>query len=193
MLFRLVIAFLPRRKCLLISWLQPPSAVILEPKKIKSLTVSIVSLSTYHEVMERDAMIFIFWVLNFKPAFSLSSFTFIKKLLSSSSLSAIMWYHWHIWGFFYISPGNIDSSLCFIQSSILHEVIEYKLNKQGDYKQPTHTRFPYLNQSIIPCLIITVASWSAYRFLRRQVRCSAIPISRRIFSLLWCTQSKSLV
>ena len=57
MLFRLVIAFFPRSKHLLISWLQSPSAVILEPKKIKSVTVSVVSPSIYHEVMRPDAMI----------------------------------------------------------------------------------------------------------------------------------------
>ena len=60
MLSRLVIIFLPRSKRLLISWLQSPSAVILEPKKIKSATVSTVSPSTYHEVMGPDAMIFVF-------------------------------------------------------------------------------------------------------------------------------------
>ena len=60
MLSRLVITFLPRSKCLLISWLQSPSAVILEPKKTKCLTVSIVSLSTCHEVMGPDAMILVF-------------------------------------------------------------------------------------------------------------------------------------
>ena len=57
MLSRLVIAFLPRNKRLLISWLQSPSAVILEPKKIKSVTISIVSPSICHEVMGPDAMI----------------------------------------------------------------------------------------------------------------------------------------
>ena len=72
MLSRLVIAFLPRNKCLLFSWLQSPSAVILEPKKIKSVTVSIVSPSVCHKVMQLGAMIFVFWVLSFKPAFSLS-------------------------------------------------------------------------------------------------------------------------
>ena len=56
----LVIAFLPKCKCLLISWLQSPSAVILEPQKIKSVTVSIVSPSIYHEVMGLDAMILMF-------------------------------------------------------------------------------------------------------------------------------------
>ena len=60
MLSRLVIAFLSRSKHLLISWLQSPSAVILEPKKIKSLTVSIVSPSVCHEVMGLDAVIFVF-------------------------------------------------------------------------------------------------------------------------------------
>ena len=60
MLSRLVIAFLPKSKCLFISWLQSPSAMILEPEKIKSVTVSIVSPSICHEVMGSDAMIFIF-------------------------------------------------------------------------------------------------------------------------------------
>ena len=63
MLFRSVIPFLPRSKRLLILWLQSPSTVILEPKKIKSVTVSIVSPSIYHEVMGLDVMIFIFWML----------------------------------------------------------------------------------------------------------------------------------
>ena len=63
---RCVIAFLPRRKCFLISWLQWPSAVILEPKKIKSVTDSIVSPSICHEVMGPDAIILVFWMLSFK-------------------------------------------------------------------------------------------------------------------------------
>ena len=65
MLSRLVITFLLRNKCLLISWLQSPSAVILEPKIIKSATVSTVSPSICHEVMGLDAMIFVFWMLSF--------------------------------------------------------------------------------------------------------------------------------
>ena len=59
-LSRLVITFLPRSKCLLISWLQSPSVVILEAPKVKSLTVSIVSPSICHEMMGPDAMILIF-------------------------------------------------------------------------------------------------------------------------------------
>ena len=66
---RFVIAFLPRSKHLLISWLQSPPAMILEPKKIKSVTVSIVSPPICHEVMGLDAMIFIFYMLSLKPAF----------------------------------------------------------------------------------------------------------------------------
>ena len=83
MLSKLVVAFLPRSKCLLISWLQSPSAVILEPHKIKSDTVSSVSPSISYEVMGLDAMTFVFRMLSFKPTFSLSSFTFIKRLFSS--------------------------------------------------------------------------------------------------------------
>ena len=89
MLSRLFITFLPRRKHLLISWLQAPSAVILEAQKINSATVSTVYPSICHEVMGPDAMILVFWMLSFKTTLSLSSFTFIKRLFSSSSLSAI--------------------------------------------------------------------------------------------------------
>ena len=65
-LSRLVTVFLPRSKCLLISWLQSPSAVILELKKIKSVTVSIISPSICHEVMGPDVIILVFWMLSFK-------------------------------------------------------------------------------------------------------------------------------
>ena len=89
MLSRLVIVFLQKRKVIFISWLQSPSAFILEPKKRKSVTVSIVSPYICHEVMGLDAMIFVFWMLSFKPDFSFSSFSFIKRLFSSSLPSAI--------------------------------------------------------------------------------------------------------
>ena len=80
MLSRLVITFPPRSKHLLISWLQSPSAVILEPLKIKSDTISTVSPSISHEVMRPDARILVFWMLSFKPTLSLSSYTFVKRL-----------------------------------------------------------------------------------------------------------------
>ena len=117
LLSSLVIAFLPNTKCLLISWLQSPSSVILEPLKIKSDTVSTLSPSICHEVMGLDAMFFVFWMLSFKPIFSLS-FTFIKRLFSSFSLSVIC-----VSEVTDISPGNLDSSLCFIQPGISHDVL----------------------------------------------------------------------
>ena len=67
MLSRLVITFLPRSTCLLISWLQSLAAVIFEPKKIKSVTVSIVSPSIFHEVMGPDAMILVFYAEYIMP------------------------------------------------------------------------------------------------------------------------------
>ena len=95
----LVIAFPPRSKHLLISWLQSPSAVILEPKKIKSVSVSIVSTSIYHEVMGPDAMILVFWMLSFKPAFSLSlCITYVYSLYKISTLSHIQKVSfWTVW------------------------------------------------------------------------------------------------
>ena len=88
-LSKFVTAFLLRGKHLLVSWLQSPSAVIMEPKKIKSVTVFTFPPSLCHAVMGLDALILVFWILSFKPAFSLSSFTLIKRLFCSSSLSAI--------------------------------------------------------------------------------------------------------
>ena len=78
MLSRLLIAYLPRSKHLLISWLQSASAVILEPPKIKSVTVSIVSPSICCEVMGPDAMILVFWMLSFKPTFSWRGMTWLR-------------------------------------------------------------------------------------------------------------------
>ena len=123
MLSRLVIAFLPRSKHLLISWLQLPSAVILEPKKIKSFTVSTVSPSICHEVMGPDAMIFVFWILSFKPIFSTLLFHFHQEALQ------FFFVFCHEGGVICvsevigISPGSLDSSLCFIQPGISHDVL----------------------------------------------------------------------
>ena len=123
MLFRLVITFLPRSKCLLISWLQSPSAVVLEHPKIESVTDSIVSPSICHEVMRPDVMILAFWMVSFKPTFSFSSFTFINRVFSSSLHSAIKGDVISIYEVIDISPGNLDYSLCFIQSSISHDTL----------------------------------------------------------------------
>ena len=88
-LARFVIAFQPRSSYFLISWLQSPSAVILEHKKRKSVTTSTFSHSICHDVMGLDAMILVFLIFSFKPCLSLSSFTFTKRLLSLFLLSAI--------------------------------------------------------------------------------------------------------
>ena len=192
MLCRLVITCLPRSKYLLISWLQSPSAVILEPKKIKSDAVSTVSPSICHEVMGPDAMILVFWMLSFKPTFSLSSFIFIKSLFSSS-LSAIRvvssaYLRWLIFLVAILIPACASSSPAFLMM-----YSAYKLNKQGDDIQPWRISILIWNQSVDPCLVLTVASWPAYRFLKRQIKWSDMPISFRIFhNLLLSTQSKVL-
>ena len=88
-LSRFVIAFLSRSNCLLISRMQSLSAVILEPKKRKSVTTSTFSPCICYAVIGPDAKILVFSTFSLKPAVSLSSFTLIKRLLSSSLLSAI--------------------------------------------------------------------------------------------------------
>ena len=102
-LFRLVIAFIPKGKHLSISWLQSPSAMIWEPPKIKSVTVSIVCPCIYHVVMEPDATIFffLFRMLSFNPDFSLSSLTFIKRIFVSLLFLPLVYYHPHVWDFLF--------------------------------------------------------------------------------------------
>ena len=196
--------------------------------------------------MKPYTMVIVFWILSFKPAFSLSSFTFIKRLFSSSSLLAItlvsstylrlllcllailipicasssVAYCWH---FFFLGMvlifapcrmSQVLQALClsdlipwiylslplynskgfdlghtwmvvfsptFFTFHMMYSA--YKLNKQGDNIQPWCVPFPIWNQSV-PCLVLTVASWPAYRFLMKQVRWSGIPISLRIFQFL---------
>ena len=186
---RFVIDFLPRSKRLNFM-----AAVTGHgARKIKFVTVFNIYLSICHEVMGPDAMILVFWMFSFKLAFSLSSFTFIKRYFSSSLLSAIrVLSSAYLKLLIFLSATLIpawDSS-----SQAFHIIYSaYKLNKQDDNIQPWCTPFPIWNQSVVPCLVLIVASWPAYRFLRRWVRWSGIPISWRIFhSLLWSTQSKIL-
>ena len=118
--------------------------------------------------MGPDTMSFIFWMLSFKPTFSLSSFTFIMRLFSSSLLSAIRvvssaYRKLLIFLLAILIPACVSSSLAF---HMMYSA--YKLNKQGENTQPWHTPFPIWNQSIVPCPVLTVASWPAYRFLRRR-------------------------
>ena len=118
--------------------------------------------------MGLDAMILVFWMLSFKPTFSLSSFTFIKRLFNSS-LSAIrvmssVYLRLLIFLLAILIPACASSSPAF---SMMYSA--YKLNKQSDNIQLWHTPFPVLHQCVAPCPVLTVASWPAYRFLRRQV------------------------
>ena len=184
-LTRFIIVFLPRSKRLLISWIQSPIAVILEPKRIKSVTVSIVSPSIYHEVMGPDAMILVFWILSFKPTFSLTSFTFIKSLFCSSLLSSIRvvssaYLRLLMFLLAILIPACASSSLAFLMMSSA-----CKLNNQGDNIQPWCTPFPIWTQSVISSPVQIAASWPAYRFLRRQVRWPGISISWE-FSTICC-------
>ena len=136
----------------------------------------------------------VFWMLSLKPTFLLSSFTFIKRLFSSSLLSAIRmmsssYLRLLIFLLAFLIPACASSSPAF---HMMYSA--YKLNKQADNMQSWCTPFPVWNQFVVPCLVLTAASRAACRILRRQVRWFSIPISLRIFySLLWSTQSKALV
>ena len=119
--------------------------------------------------MVLDAMILAFWMLNFKPAFSLSSFTFNKRPFKFYSLSAIWvvssaYLRLLIFLLVILIPTCDSSSLpfCMIYSA-------EQLDKKGENMLPCYIPFPILNQSIVPCLVLTVASWCTCRFLRRQV------------------------
>ena len=117
--------------------------------------------SISHVVMGPDAMIFIFWMLSFKPTFSLSSFTFIKKLLSSSSLSAIRVVSSTYLRLLMFLPAILIPA-CASSSQAFHMMYSaYKLNKQGDYIQPWHAPLSIFNQSVVPCQVLTDASWFA--------------------------------
>ena len=170
-------------------------------QKKKSVTVSIVSPSIYHEVMGPDAMIIVFGVLrffkfkvffsfftlqycigfSFKSAFFLSSFTLIKRLFSSSSLSAIRVVSSVYLMLLIFLPAILIPACASSSSAFLIMYSVYKLNKHGVNIQPWRTPFPIWNQSVVPWPVLTVASWPAYRFLRRQVRWCGIPIPWRIF------------
>ena len=165
-LSRLVITFLSRSKHLLISWPQSLSAEILEPMKIKSLTISIVSPSIHHEVMGLDAVIFVFWMLSFKPAVSLSSFTFIKRLFSSFLLSAIRVVSFAYLRLFFLSQQSCFQLYAPSRPAFCVMYSAYKLNMQGDNIQTRHTPFPIWNQFTVPCLVLTVATWPAYHSVR---------------------------
>ena len=176
MLSSFLIAFLPRSKCLLISWLQSICSDFgAQENKVSHCFHCFPSIC--HEVMGPHAMILVFWMLRFKSTFSLSSFIFIKMLFSPSSLSDIrvvssVYLRLLIFLLAILIPVCASSSLAFHMMNSA-----YKLNKSDDNIQPWYIPFPIRNQSVVPCTVLTVASWPAYRFLRRQVNLSGIPIS----------------
>ena len=114
------------------------------------------------------AMIFVFWMLSFKPTFSLSSFTFINRLFSSSSLSAIEVVASAYLRLLILLPAILIPAYDFSSPAFLMMYSAYKLSNQGDNAQPCCTRFPIWNQSVVPCSVLIVASWPAYRFMHQE-------------------------
>ena len=141
-----------------------------EPPKIKSVTVSIVCPSIYHEVMGPDAMILVFSMLSFKQAFPLSTFTFIRRLFSSSLLSAIRvvssaYLRLLIFLLAVLIPASASSSLTF------HMIYSaYKLNKQGDNIQPCSTSFS--NYCFLFCTKVSLINYNLLMFGLLVVQCS---------------------
>ena len=109
-------------KCLLISWILSPSAVLLELEKRQSVTASTFPVSICREVMRPDAIIFVFWMLTFKAAFSFSFLPVSRGSLVPIHFLPLEWYQLYFWGCWYF-PSNLDYSLWFIQPGISHDVL----------------------------------------------------------------------
>ena len=122
------------------------------------------------------------WVLRqlFHPCLSPSS----KSSLVPLHFLPWEWCRLHIWGYWYFSWQSWFQLVFLPAQRFFMMYSVYKLNTQGDNIQPWHTPFPVWNQSVVPCPVLTVASWPAYRFLKRQVRWSGIPICLRIFQFI---------
>ena len=117
-LSRFIIPFLWMSRHLLILWLKSPSTVILEPKKIKPFTVSIVSPSICHEVTGQDAMILPFWMLSFRPLFHSPLSPSLRGSLVPLCFLPLWWYHLYIWGCWFFLPATliptcVSSSVAF--------------------------------------------------------------------------------
>ena len=179
MLSRFVIAFLPRSKCfnfMAAVTMHSDFGAQENSLSLFPLFAHLFAIKWWDGCHDTN-----FLMLSFKPALPLSSFTFIKRLFSSFLFSAVR-----------VVPSAYLRLLIFLlailipfcdsSSPAFHMMYSaYKLNKQGDNTQPWHIPFPILKQSVVPCLVLIVASWPAYRFLKRQVRWSGILISWRIF------------
>ena len=155
MLSRFVIAFLPRSKCLLISWLQSPSAMILEPPKNKDshcfhcfpIYLPWSDATGCHDLCFSS-------MLSFKPTFSLSSFTFIKRLFSSSLLSDMKVVSSAYLRLLIFLPAILIPACASSSPAFCVMYSTCKLNKQGDNIQPWRTPFPIWNQSVVPCSVL---------------------------------------
>ena len=172
MLSRFVIALLPRSKRLLISWLQLLSTVIWS-RENKMCHCFHFSPPICHKVMGPDAMIWVFWMLSFKPSFSLSSFALIKGLFSFSLLSAIR----------VVSSAYLRLLMfllaililaCDSSSLAFHMMYStYKSSKQGDSVQPWHTLFPSFEPDHFPM------SGSNYCFM------TCVLVSQEVGKVVW--------
>ena len=133
--------------------------------------------------MRPNVMIFIFSMLSFKPAFTISSFTFIKRLFNSASLSAMRMVSFAYLRSLIFLLGNLILTWASSSLAVFHMMHStYKLNKQGGNIQPWHAPYPICNQSVVTYPVLTIASWPAYR---RQVKWSGIPIFLRIFHIFF--------
>ena len=163
----LVIAFLPRRKCLLIPRLQSPSAMILKPPQNNICHCFPICLPWSDGTRCHDLS---FLNVEFQTNFFTLCFCFHQEALqlifafchkgSVICISVVI----------DISPGNLDFSLHSSSPQFLMLYSAYSLKKQGDNIQPWCTPFPIWNQSAVPCPVLTVTSWPGYRFHSRQVR-----------------------
>ena len=165
-MFRLVIAFLSRTKCLnFMAAVTICSDFGAQENKICHWFCFILFYLTWIDGTGCHDLSF--WMLSFKPAFSFSFSTLIKRLFSSSLLSAIrVVSSAHLGLFLFLTAIVIPvcdlSSLAF---RIMYSA--YKLNKQVDNIQPCYIPLPTCNQSLVSCWVLTVASWPEYNFLRR--------------------------
>ena len=183
-LSRLVIVFLPRSKCSFnfIASVTICSDFVAPKNKVSHCFYCFLIYLPWSDGIGCHDLSF--WMLSFKPTFSLSSCIFIKRLFSFSSFSAIRVVSSVYLRLLIFLPAILIPAYALSSRAFCMMYSAYKLNKQGDHTQPWCTPFSIWNQSVVPCPVLTVASWSAYRFLRRQVRWSGIPIYWRIFQFV---------
>ena len=155
-LSRLVIAFLPKQSSS-DSWLQSPTADF-GAQEGEICHYFHIFPSICHAVMRLEAMILVFKIFSLKLAHSLSSFTLSKKLFSSSSHSAIRVLSSTYLRLLMFLPPSLIPACNSSSPAFLMMCSEYRLNKQGDSREPCHIPFSILNQSVVPYRVLTVAS-----------------------------------